>query len=181
VDEALGALRGHSRDRVIAAETLAAAAQGFAKEAVDAFAEGGDDQHLIAERLAAFGSLVVSPLRYVLSQSRDRDTRFLAAVCLLYNGDAYGFEELFVALDEGDRWAAAAVRAIGDNRVVHATLRLERLAEKIDLTDESNVPLVTNLVSALRTLGKGSLPAGFRERLEGVEPEWRRQGWLGDR
>lgn len=169
-----------TRERVEAIEEMAAAARDMAERVVSAFARGGADQHLIAERLGSFGSLVVEPLRDVLVESSDRDTRILAAVTLLYLGERAGVGELLAALIEGDRWAPAAVRALGDNGVLDATERIEHLAMTADLAAEENASLVTAIVFALRRLGTGGLPNAVRERLEGVEPAWRATGWLAE-
>jgi hypothetical protein len=169
-----------TRERVEAVEEMAAAARVMAERVVSAFARGGAGQHLIAERLGRFGSLVVEPLRDVLAETSDRDTRILAAVSLLYLGERAGVGELLAALNEGDRWAPAAVRALGDNGVVDATPRIEHLAMTADLGAEENAPLVSAIVFALRQLGPGALPSAIRKRLEGVNPAWRASGWLSE-
>ena len=134
----------------------------------------GQDRYFVSERLHSFGSVIVEPLKALLTESLDGEVQILAALVLLRLGSKAGLPVLVDAVltEPTDRYASLIVERLAANGIHEAadamTTRLRQFSlESVDLgksfESNPNKDFVVSLLSAIQTFGV-ALPPDLQQR-----------------
>jgi hypothetical protein len=127
-------------------------------------------RYLIAERLPALGSAIISPLQDILSDAvAGSALRYLAAWTAVEAGDrADCISILCDEVEAGTRWSLPAAGVMARHRIREAG---PVIALALSRVDPQNTVEVIGYATALRDVG-GSLSDSVRQRILAESPPW---------
>ena len=175
IDAALANLQSEDiESKIRAVEYLAIQTQVLVDAVVEHLQDPEPARYLIFERLVRFGSLAVAPLQRILSESKDGDTRTLAAAALAFLGSRAGESNLLGAVRWGDPNLCVAVKALAEAQAPSAIPLIEE-ALRHGQIDEATSGTIECLLSGLKRLG-APVPEDILDRLRRAEPAWLGRG-----
>lgn len=165
-------MMGMIEERLRAFESEVGAALDRARACVRRLREADDDdlRFLMAERLPALGSSIVSELNEILMDPAcSRNVRYLAAWVAVEVGDrGDSIHVLCAEVEAGSEWSLPAAGVLGRHRIAEGREPILRALERVNPKDGV---AVMGYASALREL-KGDLPDRVRVKFVAESDPW---------
>lgn len=126
------------------------------------------NKYLVAERLTAFGSIIIPHLEKLLNESTDLEVQILASLVLLQLNSKTGVPFLLGAIKEDKHYAGLAAQHLAEAEIKDA---IEPICDRLRSSNFEEIDLIVSLLDSLNKLNS-KLPSDLLQRFSSDSIPW---------